>query len=90
MRVIESRVVDPTQFDPNSPYYDGKSSQDAPRWQTVVVEFVQVFPEMIALDTLKQQFSPNELLVVKKGNRLSVIPIADVVAQRILSSSQGG
>ncbi len=87
MSVINSNIIDPTQFNPDSPYYDAKSTPDSPRWQTVIVEFIKIFPEMISLDTLKQKFNPDELLVVKKGNRLSVIPISEAVAQRILNYS---
>ncbi|MBE9170228.1 EVE domain-containing protein [Pleurocapsales cyanobacterium LEGE 06147] len=84
MKVIETDVVDPTQFDFNSQYYDPKSYLQSPRWQTVTVEFVQAFETIISLIKLKQEFSDNELLVVKKGNRLSVMPVATEVAKKIL------
>jgi len=84
MEVIENNVIDPTQFDPQSDYYDPKSSSDNPRWQTVKVKFVRAFPQIISLDKLKETFRPEELLVVKKGNRLSVIPIATNIAEKIL------
>ncbi len=82
MRVVESNVVDPTQFDPQSKYYDPKSTPESPRWHTVKVEFVKIFPQLISLQKLKQEFSGDEFLVVKKGNRLSVMPVpADVAAK---------
>ncbi|MCU0569949.1 MAG: EVE domain-containing protein [Oculatellaceae cyanobacterium Prado106] len=84
MRVVEPNLDDPTQFDPQSDYYDAKSSPAAPRWQTVKVEFAEVFAETLTLDTLRQTFSPEELLVVRQGNRLSVIPVEGAIAQRIL------
>ena len=84
MEVIENNVIDPTQFDPQSDYYDPKSSSENPRWQTVKVKFVRAFPQIISLDKLKETFRPEELLVVKKGNRLSVIPIATNIAEKIL------
>jgi predicted RNA-binding protein with PUA-like domain len=83
-KIIKSNVIDPTQFNSDSPYYDSKSSEDSPRWQTVIIEFVQVFPNIISLDTLKKTFNPDELLIVKKGNRLSVIPVADNIAKKII------
>ncbi|GAB4231804.1 MAG: EVE domain-containing protein [Stanieria sp.] len=86
MKIVKNNFPDPTQFDPNSKYYDYKSTLESPRWQTVVVEFVQIFPEIITLSKLKQEFSENELLVIKKGNRLSVMPVAQPVAQKILSN----
>ena len=84
MEVIENNVIDPTQFDPQSDYYDPKSSSENPRWQTVKVKFVRAFPKIVSLDQLKQTFASEELLVVKKGNRLSVIPIATNIAEKIL------
>ena len=84
MRVIEANISDPTQFDMNSDYYDAKSTFDAPRWQTVKVEFMEEFSKLISLDELKQEFSADEILVVRKGNRLSVMPISEGAAEKIL------
>lgn len=84
MRVVESNIADPTQFDLNSEYYDAKSKLDAPRWQTVKVEFVEEFAKIISLDELKEKFSADEILVVRKGNRLSVMPVSEGAAQKIL------
>ena len=86
MRVIETGIDDPTQFNCNSEYYDPKSTIDAPRWQTVIVEFVEEFASLISLDVLKQKFSADEVLLVKKGNRLSVMPISEDVAKKISNS----
>jgi predicted RNA-binding protein with PUA-like domain len=85
MRVVETGVIDPTQFDPLSPYYDGKSSPDSPRWLTVRVEFERLFDRCLPLATLKQTFSADELLLVRTGNRLSVMPVQEAIAETILS-----
>lgn len=84
MRIVESGITDPTQFDINSRYYDDKSTPKSPRWQTVRVEFVEVFTNPLSLSTLKAKFGGDELLVVKKGNRLSVTPVIESVGSRIL------
>jgi predicted RNA-binding protein with PUA-like domain len=84
MRVIEINIADPSQFDINSEYYDIKSKFDAPRWQTVKVEFVEDFAKSISLDELKQKFSDDEILLVRKGNRLSVMPVSEAAADKIL------
>ncbi|AMW30824.1 MULTISPECIES: EVE domain-containing protein [Arthrospira] len=84
VRVIESNIVDPTQFDENSPYYDPKATANHPRWYTIRVEFVDKFPQMISLGDLKQKFDPDELLLVRRGNRLSVMPIRVDIGDRIL------
>ncbi|MEB3190216.1 MAG: EVE domain-containing protein [Snowella sp.] len=83
--IVASQVIDPSQFDPHSDYYDPKSSPDAPRWHTVKVAFTQKFSRIITLTELKARFSPEELGVVKKGNRLSVLPIPTAIAAQILS-----
>ncbi|MCW6050190.1 EVE domain-containing protein [Lyngbya sp. CCAP 1446/10] len=83
-RVVETGIADPTQFDMNSEYYDAKSQIDAPRWQTVRVEFAEEFTKLISLDELKAKFTADEILVVRKGNRLSVMPISESAAQKIL------
>ncbi|BCL33841.1 EVE domain-containing protein [Nostoc sp. MS1] len=85
MRVVKTDIADPSQFDSTSEYYDSKSTPENPRWQTVLVEFVKSFSQPISLTILKEKFSADELLLVKQGNRLSVIPVADVVAQKILA-----
>ncbi len=85
VKILESGIADPTQFDPKSKYYDPKSTPNSPRWQTVSVEFVEEFPQLISLANLKQQFTGDELLVVRKGNRLSVMPVAENVAEKILA-----
>ena len=85
MRVVKTGIADPTQFDPNNKYYDPKSSPESPRWQTVLVEFVESFSHPILLSTLREKFSSEELMVVRPGNRLSVLPISDAVAKIILA-----
>jgi predicted RNA-binding protein with PUA-like domain len=87
MQIIESQVIDPSQFDPDSDYYDQKSTILAPRWHTVKVEFVRTFDRQIDLEELRERFTPEELVAVKQGNRLSVIPILDRIAAEILQMS---
>ncbi|MEM1238266.1 MAG: EVE domain-containing protein [Cyanobacteria bacterium P01_H01_bin.26] len=89
MKISEAMVVDPTQFDPNNKYYDPKSEPGEPRWHTVTVTYVETFAHYISLDQLKDTFTPDELQVVKRGNRLSVMPVAEAVAQRLLTLAKG-
>jgi len=88
MKIVETGIADPTQFDVNSKYYDDKSTPESPRWQTVKLEFVEIFSNPLSLSTLKQNFHGDELLVVKKGNRLSVIPVIESVGSRILEMAR--
>jgi predicted RNA-binding protein with PUA-like domain len=88
MEVVETNVIDPTQFDPASKYYDPKSPREKPRWYTVTVGYLETFKSAISLDELRQAFSPEELWVVRQGNRLSVMPVDDVVADKLLHKIQ--
>jgi predicted RNA-binding protein with PUA-like domain len=88
MCVAETSIADPTQFDSQSDYYDPKSTPASPRWQTVKVEFVEMFPQILTLEVLRQTFSPEELLIVRQGNRLSVIPVHEQVAQQLLERAK--
>ncbi|MFM6189690.1 EVE domain-containing protein [Planktothrix sp.] len=85
--IIEINLIDPTQFEVNSPYFDSKATPHSPRWYTVKVEFVEQFSAIISLETLKQTFNSEELALVKRGNRLSVMPVSLSVAERILKLS---
>jgi predicted RNA-binding protein with PUA-like domain len=88
MQIIESQVVDPSQFDSVSDYYDPKSTPAAPRWHTVKLEFVRAFDRQIDLTELRDRFTPEELLVVKQGNRLSVMPILANIAEQLLQLAE--
>ena len=73
-RVASTPYPDPTQFDPQSPYFDAKSKPDEPRWILVDVQVVKktrnlTLPELRATPALA------DLLVLKKGNRLSITPV---------------
>ncbi|MFT0814281.1 EVE domain-containing protein [Synechococcus sp. OH20] len=85
MEIRETQVVDPSQFDRTSPYYDPKSTPADPRWHTVRVHFVAAFERLIPLAELRAAFTPDELEVVRRGTRLSVMPVPQVVAERLLA-----
>lgn len=83
-KVTAVNVVDPTQFDETSHYYDATSKHDDPRWRTVKVRFVEKFPTYLSLDELRERFSGEQLMVVRKGLRLSVTPVEDAIAAQLL------
>lgn len=84
MQIVAAQVVDPSQFDPTGKYYDPKATAIAPRWHTVRVKYVRTFDTCITLSTLRDRFTPEQLMVVKQGNRLSVMPLLDRAAAQIL------
>ena len=83
MEVIETTVVDPSQFDPESKYFDPKSNRDAPRWDCVRLRYLRTFPELLSLEVLRDSFGEEELAVVRRGNRLSILPVGEANARRI-------
>jgi len=90
MKIVETNVVDPTQFDPSNKYYDAKSTPENPRWHTVTVGYVETFKTGITLEQLKAEFEPDELWVVRRGNRLSVMPVEEAVAKKLLDLAHRG
>ena len=74
--VAREGYPDPTAFEPKSRYYDPKSDPDAPIWYRVDVRFVEAFPQLIPLEALKATPGLERMMVVQKGSRLSVQPVA--------------
>lgn len=84
-RVCSAPHADPTQFDPKSPYYDAKSTPAAPRWILVDVAFVERFPAIVPLAAIKADPALKDMLVVQKGQRLSVQPVEPRHFARVLA-----
>jgi predicted RNA-binding protein with PUA-like domain len=77
--IIGDAYADPTQFDAESHYYDPESPSGKPRWVARDVRFVERFPTLLPLATLRQhadQLGPFHLL--QRANRLSVMPVSDL------------
>lgn len=77
VRVARSAYTDPTQFDRESPYFDAKSTPDKPRWQAVDMVFERKLPRLISLDRLKTLAGLENLPLVQRGSRLSVMPVGE-------------
>ncbi len=84
MEVIDLNIIDPTQFDKDSKYFDPKSKPDKPRWDCVKVKYLFKSNKILSLHELKILFNEEELMLVKKGNRLSIIPIRTDIAEILL------
>jgi predicted RNA-binding protein with PUA-like domain len=75
MRIYKEAYPDPTQFDAQSDYYDEKSKHDEPRWDRVEVQFVEKFARQVTLDELKADAKCADMMVIRRGMRLSVQPV---------------
>ncbi|MBN8740621.1 MAG: EVE domain-containing protein [Lysobacterales bacterium 69-70] len=76
---------DPSQFDPKSDYYDPASKREEPRWLLVDVGYKRKLKRTITLAELKDRPQLQNLALVKKGNRLSVMPVSRSEWDDILS-----
>ena len=81
--VASGAYPDATQFDPLSPYFDPTSNASAPRWQLVDVRLVRK-TALLALSTLRQTPSLASMVVLRRGNRLSITPVTDVEWDAVL------
>lgn len=77
IKVASAPYPDPTQFDPDSKYFDAKATIDSPRWHHVDVAFVQKFETPISLKEMKQNPMLDGMNVLKKGSRLSIMPVSE-------------
>ena len=77
MKVASKPYPDPTQFDPESNYYDPKSNPDDPRWCLVDVAYVKKLKRTISLAEIKAHRELEEMILVRKGNRLSIMPVSE-------------
>ncbi len=75
--VVKEGYPDHTQFDPESHYHDPKSTPDNPRWYMVDVKLVEKFPQLLPLKEIKNIPEITEIGLVKKGHRLSIMPVTE-------------
>ena len=81
-RVASEAQPDPTQFDPDSPYYDPKSKSDAPRWQLVDVQALRK-TRLLGLAEMRGVPELADMRVLQRGNRLSITPVTVAEWRRI-------
>lgn len=73
-KVVSNAYPDPSQFDPDSAYFDGKASEETPRWYCVDVKFIKKFPNLVSIKALKANPELAEMVLLKQG-RLSIQPV---------------
>ncbi|KQX89368.1 EVE domain-containing protein [Variovorax sp. Root473] len=73
-RVASGVKPDPTQFDPKSPYYDAGAKKEDPRWLLVDVQALRK-TRLLSLPELRARPELADLVVLRKGNRLSITPV---------------
>lgn len=74
--IVSQAYPDYTALDPTSPYFDKRSTANNPRWFMVDVRFKKKFPQMLSLQTLRQYPQLQKMILLRKGNRLSIMPVS--------------
>lgn len=74
-RVVRVGVVDETQFDPRSEYFDKRATREAPVWDCVDVEFVRKLANYVPIERMRAEPALAEMVLLRRGMRLSVQPV---------------
>jgi len=86
--VIHTNVVDQTQFDPESPYYDPKAKREKPTWDCVDVEYVSTFPNFVPIERMRGDPVLVDMMLLERGMRISVQPVTESEYTRIVALAE--
>ena len=85
MEVVREGYPDHTAFDSDSTHFDAKSDPDKPRWFMVDIKYLRHTKRVIPLAELKAQAALENMPLVRKGNRLSIMPVSETEWHYVLS-----
>ena len=77
MKIAGKAYPDPTAFDPEDRHFDPKSDDENPRWFLVDVKYVRKLKRTISLHELKEHGPLADMVLLRRGNRLSVMPVSE-------------
>ncbi len=83
--IVRTAYADPTALDPDSPYHDAKACEQKNPWSAVDVSFVERFEQILTLPQLKAEAALEQMPLVQKGSRLSVMPVSESQWEAILA-----
>ncbi len=83
--VAREGYADHTAFDPTDKHFDAKSDPDNPRWMMVDIRHVETFGQIVSLAALKDDSELEDMLVVQRGQRLSVQPVEAAHFERVVA-----
>ena len=75
MEIEKEGYTDFTALDKDSKYFDVKSTKEKPIWVMVDVKFIEKFSSVLSLDNLRKIKGIEDMMVLKKGSRLSIQPV---------------
>jgi predicted RNA-binding protein with PUA-like domain len=76
MEIVREGYPDISAFDADAKYFDPKSDPGKPRWYRVDVRYVRKLKRIITLSELKEHSEVAGLPLVRRGNRLSILPVS--------------
>lgn len=83
-KVVREAYPDHTAFDPADQHYDPRSTPEKPLWDMVDIQWQETFSRPLPLPLLRQVRGLEQMELLKKGSRLSVMPVAAAEFARIL------
>ena len=86
--VASKPYADFSQFDPGSPYHDPKSRREEPRWMLVDVKLAKK-TRLMPLDEMRTYPQLADMVVLRRGNRLSITPVTEAEWKFILRRLDG-
>ena len=88
--VVRESYPDHTSWDAGGNHFDPKSTPENPRWFMVDVKFESEFFRLIPLAELRTLPGLEDMLLLRKGQRLSVQPVTPQEFQTILDHAAQG
>lgn len=82
--VVREGYPDHTAWDPNSDHPDPKSSPEKPVWYMVDLKAERKFARILTPDDLRQEPALADMIVLRRGNRFSITPVADAEFEAVL------
>lgn len=87
-KVSQLAQPDPTALQPQSKYFEPRATRDNPIWYCVEISFVRQFPQLIPLNELRNIEQLKNMVLLKKGSRLSIQPVQPVEFKKILELAE--
>ena len=88
-RIVREAYADSTALDPAEKHYDAKSSPDNPIWLMVDIKAEQEFKRPVTLDEIKQNPRLQNMLVIRRGMRLSIQPVTQEEWDEVVGMDSG-
>ncbi|HRI46429.1 MAG TPA: EVE domain-containing protein [Ignavibacteriaceae bacterium] len=86
--VVKEGYPDFTAFDPKNNHFDPKSKKENPTWYMVDLKLNEIFKNPVTLEQIKSNKKLQDMKLIQRGNRLSVMPITKDEFNEIIRMSK--